>query len=158
MALVSGGRSSTLNPDAPLFIPAAVRQVEDFSPEWWQLVTTSTWYRDYWLSEHPEGLYDNVDLEDEPYGSDVADLLPDTFDLNAEDFSIMESQFEEFIQFAESEGNELCFPPFDGTSGKAGLQDIAPMKQNADLFKSLDVERQWTKKNRQNMRRSQPRM
>ncbi|KAK1404512.1 hypothetical protein POM88_004117 [Heracleum sosnowskyi] len=41
MALVSGGRSS-LNPNAQLFVPAAVRQVEDFSPEWWQLVTTST--------------------------------------------------------------------------------------------------------------------
>ncbi|XP_065851926.1 uncharacterized protein [Euphorbia lathyris] len=53
MALVSGGRS-TLNPDAPLFIPAAYRQVEDFSPEWWQLVTTSTWYRDYWLSQHQD--------------------------------------------------------------------------------------------------------
>ncbi|XP_065851504.1 protein EARLY RESPONSIVE TO DEHYDRATION 15-like [Euphorbia lathyris] len=62
MALVSGGRS-TLNPDAPLFIPAAYRQVEDFSPEWWQLVTTSTWYRDYWLSQHQDakGFYDNAE-------------------------------------------------------------------------------------------------
>ncbi|GMP86605.1 hypothetical protein CsSME_00039321 [Camellia sinensis var. sinensis] len=50
MALVSGGRS-TLNPNAPLFIPAAVRQVEDFSPEWWELVTTASWFRDYWLSQ-----------------------------------------------------------------------------------------------------------
>lgn len=122
MALVSG-RRSTLNPDAPLFIPAAFRQVEDFSPEWWQLVTTSTWYRDYWLSEHPEGLYDNVDLEDEFHGSDMADLLPDSFDLNAEDFSLMESQFEEFIQFAESEGHELFTPAFDGTTGKGILLD-----------------------------------
>ncbi|KAF8043892.1 hypothetical protein BT93_A2015 [Corymbia citriodora subsp. variegata] len=144
MALVSGGRS-TLNPDAPLFIPAAVRQVEDFSPEWWQLVTTSTWYRDYWLSKHPEGLYDNVDLEDELHGSDVVDLLPDTFDIDAEDFSFMDSQFEEFIQFAESEGNELWAPSFNGTIGK-GLPDIGAMKQNADFLKSLDIERQWTKK------------
>ncbi|MCD7459280.1 hypothetical protein HAX54_040539 [Datura stramonium] len=36
MALVSGGRS-TLNPNAPLFIPSYVQQVEDFSPEWWNL-------------------------------------------------------------------------------------------------------------------------
>ncbi|KAL3755217.1 hypothetical protein ACJRO7_002295 [Eucalyptus globulus] len=144
MALVSGGRS-TLNPDAPLFIPAAVRQVEDFSPEWWQLVTTSTWYRDYWLSEHPEGLEDNVDFEDELRGSDVADLLPDTFDLNAEDFSLMDAQFEEFIRFTESEGNDLSAPAFDGTNGK-GLLDMGAMKQNADFLKSLDVERQWTKK------------
>ncbi|XP_048127728.1 protein EARLY RESPONSIVE TO DEHYDRATION 15 [Rhodamnia argentea] len=144
MALVSGGRS-TLNPDAPLFIPAALRQVEDFSPEWWQLVTTSTWYRDYWLSEHPEGLYNNVDLEDELHGSDVANLLPDTFDLNAEDLSLMESQFEEFLLFAESEGNDLSTPAFNGANGK-GLQDTGAMKQNANLLKPLDVERQWPRK------------
>ncbi|PWA44868.1 protein EARLY RESPONSIVE TO DEHYDRATION 15 [Artemisia annua] len=50
MALVKQG-SSTLNPNAPLFVPAAVRQVEDFSPEWWQLITTSAWFHDYWLSQ-----------------------------------------------------------------------------------------------------------
>ncbi|KAK2978955.1 hypothetical protein RJ640_017519 [Escallonia rubra] len=65
MALVSGGRS-TLNPNAPLFILAVVRQVEDFSPEWWQLVTTSTWFHDYWLSQHQgeDGFYANLLLSD----------------------------------------------------------------------------------------------
>lgn len=102
MALVSGGRS-TLNPDAPLFIPAALRRVEDFSPEWWQLITTSTWYRDYWLSQHQgeDGFYDNAEYDDfDDESSDVIDLLPDTFDLDAgEIFSNMESQsqFEEFV-------------------------------------------------------------
>ncbi|KAL0339723.1 UNVERIFIED_CONTAM: protein EARLY RESPONSIVE TO DEHYDRATION 15 [Sesamum radiatum] len=56
MALVSGGRS-TLNPNAPLFIPAAVKQVEDFSPEWWSLVNTSTWFRNYWISQHEEKIF-----------------------------------------------------------------------------------------------------
>ncbi|WCJ33327.1 Protein EARLY RESPONSIVE TO DEHYDRATION 15 [Euphorbia peplus] len=100
MALVSGGRSS-LNPDAPLFIPAAYRQVEDFSPEWWQLVTTSTWYKDYWLSQHQdaEGFYDNV----EDVGFDVADLLPDTFDLDAgEYFSSLDVQYQDLAESRES--------------------------------------------------------
>ncbi|KAK2969179.1 hypothetical protein RJ640_027629 [Escallonia rubra] len=100
MALVSGGRS-TLNPNAPLFIPAAVRQVEDFSPEWWQLVTTSTWFHDYWLSQHQgeDGFYANDDNDFD--GDDIADLLPDTIDLD-DDFSAMEAQFEQFIQSSES--------------------------------------------------------
>lgn len=42
---------STLNPHAPLFVPLAYRAVEDFSDEWWALVHTSPWFRDYWLEE-----------------------------------------------------------------------------------------------------------
>lgn len=106
MALVSGGRS-TLNPNAPLFIPAAFRRVEDFSPEWWQLITTSTWYRDYWLSQHQgeDGFYDNAEVDFN--GVDVADLLPESFDFDDDDdFSSMEAQFEEFIQSSETEGGQ----------------------------------------------------
>lgn len=102
MAMVLG--RSTLNPNAPLFIPAALRQVEDFSPEWWQLVTTSTWYRDYWLSQNQDedGFYDNA----QDNYDNVADLLPETFDLDAgEDFSnFEEAQFEEFLQLSQTEG------------------------------------------------------
>lgn len=43
--------SSTLNPNAPMFVPLAYRTVEDFSDEWWTLVQTSPWFRDYWLKE-----------------------------------------------------------------------------------------------------------
>jgi len=93
-----------LNPNAPLFIPAAFRRVEDFSPEWWQLVTTSTWYRDYWLSQHQgeDGFYDNAEVDFNDVN--VADLLPETFDFDDDDFSSMEAQFEEFIQSSETEG------------------------------------------------------
>ncbi|KAJ1404157.1 hypothetical protein SESBI_26754 [Sesbania bispinosa] len=100
MALVSGGRS-TLNPNAPLYIPAAFRQVEDFSPEWWQLVTTLTWYHDYWLSQQQdEGFYG----EDGFDGNDVVDLLPDAFDLDAgDDLSVIEAQLEEFIRSSETQ-------------------------------------------------------
>ncbi|XP_004493438.1 protein EARLY RESPONSIVE TO DEHYDRATION 15-like [Cicer arietinum] len=102
MALVSGGRS-TLNPNAPLFIPAAFHQVEDFSPEWWQLVTTLTWYHDFWLSQQhdDEGFY---------HEDDVVDLLPDAFDLDvADDFSI-EAQLEEFIKSSEAQEETFVEP------------------------------------------------
>lgn len=106
MALVSGGGSSTLNPNAPLYIPAAFRQVEDFSPEWWQLVTKFTWYHDYWLNhQDQEGFY-------EFDANNAADLLPDTFDLDAaeeEDLLLMEAQLEDFIQSSQSQGKKRKF-------------------------------------------------
>lgn len=102
MAMVLG--RSTLNPNAPLFIPAALRQVEDFSPEWWKLVTTYTWYRDYWLSQNQneDGFYDNA----QDNYDNAADLLPETFDLDAgEDYSnFEEAEFEEFLQWSQTEG------------------------------------------------------
>ena len=98
--------ASTLNPNAPLFVPAAFRQVEDFSPEWWRLVTTLTWYRDYWVSQHQNedgDFYGNAEDEFDSYN--VVDMLPDSFDLDIdEDLSSMEAQLEEFIKSSE-EGN-----------------------------------------------------
>ncbi|KAG6418565.1 hypothetical protein SASPL_120769 [Salvia splendens] len=43
--------TSVLNPKAPIFVPSAYRAVEDFSDEWWDLVQSSPWFRDYWLRE-----------------------------------------------------------------------------------------------------------
>ncbi|KAF5750254.1 hypothetical protein HS088_TW03G00587 [Tripterygium wilfordii] len=114
MALVSG--SSTLNPNAPLFVPAAFRQVEDFSPEWWQLITTSTWYHDYWLNQHQgeDGFYDNAD--DDFDTSDVAALLPDTFDIDvSEDFPVFKVQFEDLTYEAEVESKSS---PLNGTDAE----------------------------------------
>ncbi|XP_038883637.1 protein EARLY RESPONSIVE TO DEHYDRATION 15 [Benincasa hispida] len=103
MALASVEGSSKLNPNAPLFIPAAY-QVEDFSPQWWQLVTTSTWYRDYWLSQHQEESDFYIDGEDE-FSNDITEFLPETFDLDAnEELCTMEAEFEEFIQASLTEG------------------------------------------------------
>ena len=63
--------SSSLNPDAPMFIPAAFRRVEDYSPEWWELVKTTAWFRDHWFHQHQ--LYEDVAADVD----DVAALLPD---------------------------------------------------------------------------------
>ncbi|MFS7904076.1 putative PAM2-containing protein CID1/CID2 [Helianthus anomalus] len=98
MTLVSAQRS-TLNPNAPLFVPAAVRQVEDFSPEWWDLVTTSTWFHSYWLSQQ--------DAEDGFFGNtqddlDIVDILPDSIYAD-EDTLTMESDYEQFLLLSEME-------------------------------------------------------
>ncbi|XP_078435997.1 protein EARLY RESPONSIVE TO DEHYDRATION 15-like [Wolffia australiana] len=82
MAITSGRIKSTLNPNAPLFVPAAFQQVEDFSPEWWELVKTTSWFRDYWFHEHQK----LEDFSDNSYqfseeDNDLANLLPDTLDL-----------------------------------------------------------------------------
>ncbi|KAK9124649.1 hypothetical protein Sjap_014251 [Stephania japonica] len=42
---------SVLNPNATMFVPSAYREVEDFSDQWWDLVHSTPWFRDYWLQE-----------------------------------------------------------------------------------------------------------
>ncbi|KAL8489663.1 hypothetical protein ACS0TY_025532 [Phlomoides rotata] len=43
--------TSVLNPNAPMFVPSSYRTVEDFSDQWWDLVQSSPWFRDYWLQK-----------------------------------------------------------------------------------------------------------
>jgi len=122
-----------LNPNAPLFIPAAVRQVEDFSPEWWELVTTSTWFHDYWVSQNQgeDGFYGNSN--DDFDETDIVDLLPDTIDLGTEeDFSSMEAQFEQFIQSSQFEGNRS---PLKGNSQNGS--EVDALMRNLSLSKSM---------------------
>ncbi|MFS8001958.1 putative PAM2-containing protein CID1/CID2 [Helianthus anomalus] len=94
-------KSSTLNPNAPLFIPITVQQVDDFSPEWWDLVTTSTWFRDYWLNQQ-QGEYSFFEKADEDVFdfTDIDDILPDCFDAD-EDTLAMEAQYEQFLLLFE---------------------------------------------------------
>ncbi|XP_020234103.1 protein EARLY RESPONSIVE TO DEHYDRATION 15 isoform X1 [Cajanus cajan] len=63
MELISS--SSALNPNAPMFVPLAYRRVEDFSQQWWDLVHSSPWFRDYWLRDcfqDPQFLNDAFDF------------------------------------------------------------------------------------------------
>lgn len=57
--------TSTLNPNAPIFVPSAYRAVEDFSDQWWHLIRSSPWFRDYWLRECYADIddFDDVDLD-----------------------------------------------------------------------------------------------
>lgn len=101
MALVAG-RSSALNPNAPLFIPAALRQVEDFSPQWWELVKSSTWFRDYWLSQHKEE--DFGETGNDSTTDDVEKMLLETFDQGIEDDIIfLENEFEQLVMPYEAQ-------------------------------------------------------
>ncbi|KAL9230233.1 hypothetical protein vseg_005613 [Gypsophila vaccaria] len=52
--------SSRLNPNAPIFIPMkSYLAVEDFSDQWWDLVHSSPFFRDYWLQDCFQDEYDN---------------------------------------------------------------------------------------------------
>lgn len=149
MALVSGGRSS-LNPNAPLFVPAAVRQVEDFSPEWWQLVTTSTWFHDYWVSQQ-QG-------DDDFYGNnqddmaDIVDLLPDSIDLGAdEELMTMEAQYEQFIQSSEAGNKQSLYDqngmPAIGTDHAGLMRSLSMVNSYQERSPKSPVEtaRYWEK-------------
>ncbi|CAI9099752.1 OLC1v1036616C1 [Oldenlandia corymbosa var. corymbosa] len=132
MALVSGGRS-TLNPNAPLYIPASMRQVEDFSPEWWNLVTTSSWFHDYWLSQHQELSEDFLGYEEDGFGdADVVDLLPDSIDLGMDEEDLnMEAQFEEFLRSSEiGQEYKQSFPK--------GLNENGFLRGSETAIKSLN--------------------
>ncbi|XP_078171108.1 protein EARLY RESPONSIVE TO DEHYDRATION 15-like [Carex rostrata] len=80
---------SSLNPNAPIFVPAAFKQVEDFSPEWWELVQTTGWFRDYWFHENQ-----HQEAFDTSYGEeDIENLLPDSIDLDiADDMYLFEAE------------------------------------------------------------------
>ncbi|XP_051149506.1 protein EARLY RESPONSIVE TO DEHYDRATION 15-like [Andrographis paniculata] len=136
MALVSGRRSS-LNPNAPLFIPAAVKQVEDFSPQWWDLVTTAAWFRDYWLSQHQgEDIFQEEQhdlLEDSAVG-----LLPDNIDLDIDaDILDMEAQYEEFLQLSDTS----C-----GIKKSSGVINDGSGRNVDAIVKSLNVPKQGSSK------------
>lgn len=64
-----------LNPDAPMFIPAAFRRVEDYSPQWWELVNSTAWFRNHALQNPQEHRVEAKVEEDEH--DDIAALLPD---------------------------------------------------------------------------------
>ncbi|XVF84077.1 hypothetical protein PTKIN_Ptkin16aG0545900 [Pterospermum kingtungense] len=71
---------STLNPNAPLFVPLAYQMVEDFSDEWWALVQSSPCFRHYWLQERfhdPQN--DDIDEDDDDDLDDVFDDYDDFF-------------------------------------------------------------------------------
>ncbi|KAB5538644.1 hypothetical protein DKX38_016177 [Salix brachista] len=75
MDVISHVSTSTLNPNAPLFVPLSYRTVEDFSDQWWALVHSSPWFRDYWLQERFH------DPETETLFSDTYDpVLPEDLD------------------------------------------------------------------------------
>ncbi|MDL1354030.1 hypothetical protein PST93_20795, partial [Yersinia pestis] len=80
---VSAMAISTLNPNAPIFIPTEYREVEDFSDQWWDLVHSSPWFRHYWLRE----------CFSDPDSTDDVPFLPD-IDFISNDFKQEENKNE----------------------------------------------------------------
>ena len=143
MTLVSQVRS-TLNPNAPLFVPAAVRQVEDFSPEWWDLVTTSTWFHDYWLSQQQgeEGFFGST--EDDLDLNDIVDILPDSIDAD-EDTLTMESEYEQFLLLSEMERKNTYAPSSFKQFTTNGLElELKPTRERGPKS-HVEVARYWEK-------------
>lgn len=97
MEVASRAGSSTLNPNAPLFIPASFQQVEDFSAEWWELVKTTSWFRDHWFHQHRGQETFDGDEEEE----DIINLLPDTFDLGIDEEFLDFQEQQAFMEYAE---------------------------------------------------------
>ena len=91
---------SYLNPNAPLFVPAAFLEAEDFSPEWWRLVHTCPAFREYWLRDRYDCGNDGEDVALDDV--DELDAVDDLLDLQA-DLAEMD-QAEETIRSALEEG------------------------------------------------------
>ncbi|KAL5568864.1 hypothetical protein UlMin_025439 [Ulmus minor] len=93
MDVISGRTtsSSSLNPNAPMFVPLAYRTVEDFSDQWWALVQSSPWFRDYWLQER------FCDPQTDPFSLDIYDpVLADLDSLFADAPSNYEEEDEDY--------------------------------------------------------------
>ncbi|KQK13666.1 protein EARLY RESPONSIVE TO DEHYDRATION 15 isoform X1 [Brachypodium distachyon] len=73
MEVARGSNGGKLNPWAEPFVPGswcrpmaveaeAEAEVDDFSPEWWRLVASSSSFRDRWLRDYGDlGLLDDAD-------------------------------------------------------------------------------------------------
>ncbi|KAK6135759.1 hypothetical protein DH2020_030454 [Rehmannia glutinosa] len=75
LGIVCNMATSALNPNAPMFVPSAYRAVEDFSDQWWDLVHSTPWFRDYWLREcFSDPLIDSpfLDITGEDFHNDDA--------------------------------------------------------------------------------------
>ncbi|PON51200.1 Ataxin-2, C-terminal [Trema orientale] len=142
MALVSERRSS-LNPNAPLFVPAVLRQVEDFSPEWWELVQTSPWFRDYWLSQNQEEDFDGSDnaySDDDAF--DIDDMAQDAFDLGAgEGFPIQDIDLEKTSHTYEAKGQTELSPAANKNRSQMDVKAILPKspKENWPKWEAAPV-------------------
>ncbi|XP_015973749.1 protein EARLY RESPONSIVE TO DEHYDRATION 15 [Arachis duranensis] len=84
MEVMSASRSSssTLNPNAPMFVPLAYRTVEDFSDQWWELVHSSPWFRDYWLRERfqdPQNEAFDFDFDEDAIFRELHQLVDSKF-------------------------------------------------------------------------------
>ncbi|KAK0592382.1 hypothetical protein LWI29_018195 [Acer saccharum] len=116
--------SSTLNPNAPMFIPFAYRTVEDFSDQWWSLIQSSPWFRDYWLQER----YFDSQIEDFSL-PDLDDLFDDEFQEEEEEEEVEDKVSKEIVSMGSSKWKKGRVP-FE----KQRCVEKAPKIVNVKLF------------------------
>ena len=104
---------STLNPNAPLFVPSAYRVVEDFSSEWWNLVQTCPEFREQWVREWLPV------LEEQMFEADLEEI----------------ADLDEFLEFQDEVAQESFH--FDVVDGECVLFSSAAMDVSAMCFFSL---------------------
>ncbi|BBM99972.1 hypothetical protein MPTK1_1g25290 [Marchantia polymorpha subsp. ruderalis] len=97
--------SSTLNPNAPAFVPAAYLAAEDFSPEWWRLIQTCPSFRDYWLKER----HTTEENEQQAAAAAEAEDFDDIDDLL--ELGIMHIQLDDLEESEESSPPAFRAPP-----------------------------------------------
>ncbi|KAL2896207.1 Protein EARLY RESPONSIVE TO DEHYDRATION 15 [Bienertia sinuspersici] len=101
--------SSRLNPDAPIFIPMKSYQtVEDFSDQWWELVHSSPFFRDYWLQDCFEDVDEADDFPDDDFFLPDFDAFSDIFFQKQEEEKLKDEkkQDKELISMAALKWNE----------------------------------------------------
>ncbi|CAL1380840.1 unnamed protein product [Linum trigynum] len=76
MDVMFAHQQSSLNLNAPMFVPMAYQAVEDFSKQWWSFIQSSTWFRDYWFLERYQDPQSDFFLPDDlDFLDDGADFL-----------------------------------------------------------------------------------
>ncbi|KAG6527032.1 hypothetical protein ZIOFF_009119 [Zingiber officinale] len=135
------GRSS-LNPNAPLFVPMLFQQVEDFSPEWWELVQTTPWFRDHWFHQYQEQeMFDGEDSFD--FGLTE---LPEVLDIDLDGAGFSEHvEMDKTISGATKKHDKHLFPKeFETDTLKALMLNLSSKspKNGARPLSVLDKHRE----------------
>ncbi|GJP34536.1 hypothetical protein CLOM_g18971 [Closterium sp. NIES-68] len=109
--------SSLLNPDAPNFVPAAFRNTEDFSQEWWDKVQNSPAFRDYWLRERFASL--EAEVTESGNSNEEEELVDEQLLEDMVDEELKEELYvldidEDFDEVLQDSSAELCEELLDG--------------------------------------------
>eukprot|EP00897_Mesotaenium_endlicherianum_P005051 jgi/Mesen1/4574/ME000232S03832 len=122
------GHSSSLNPNAPQFIPASFVAVDDFGPTWWHMIQTSPAFRDYWLRERYAD--SNEALMNEEF--EELDVCPE-FEIDWEE---EEEAFEELQRELEEEANISGYCKTEGSLKESKFTDLVQLCNSIEQHKA----------------------
>ncbi|MCL7022384.1 hypothetical protein MKW94_004119 [Papaver nudicaule] len=117
--------TSSLNPNAPLFVPRAYQAVEDYSDEWWELIQSSPCFRDYWLRE----CFQDPQFDDHHFDEAVFDAFTtqDEEDVEEEE-EIEKNYYKDLISFGVLKWRK-----------SQGLAEKSPKYEKAPKFVKMQV-------------------